>query len=170
MGLFDVFTGTKRPASGTTPQPQHEVHNALLALNRPDAPFLIRDGSPENVDLVCEWRILDPEWYAYFEAVGMHRTFQVHMKFDANKSELRSVDKQWLLEWANGIPNALPSTEYGRGQINQKERRFRFERDESGKLRKVNEDTFSAQELKAPIRDVVTSMGWTWRGITFGRL
>lgn len=170
MGLFDMFTGTKRPASGTTPRPQDEVRNSLLALNRPDAPFVIRDGAPDGVDLVSEWKVRDPGWYDYFKAVGMHRTFQVHMKFDANKSELRSVDKEWLLEWANGVPLVKPAKQYGRGQINQTERRFTFERDERGKIRKVEEGTFSARDLKSPIQDVVTDMGWTWRGVTLGRL
>lgn len=44
MGMFDRFTGTKRPMEGITPRSASEVHAALLALNRPDAPFIIRDG------------------------------------------------------------------------------------------------------------------------------
>lgn len=170
MGLFDVFTGTKRPASGTTPQPQHEVHNALLALNRPDAPFLIRDGSPENADLVCEWRILDPEWYAYFEAVGLSRTYQIYMRFNATKNQVRAVDKTWTVRWAAGIPALAPTKEVNRGQVTKKETVLTFEKDENGKRRLAKENTFSSSDLKEPLRNAVTGLGWTWRGVSMGKL
>lgn len=68
MGLFDWFTGTKRPRDGIAPRAPQDVYRALLALNRPDAAFVVRDGSPEGVDLVSEWRILDPGWHEYFRA------------------------------------------------------------------------------------------------------
>lgn len=170
MGIIDRLKGTKKPREGVPPKSQEEVRAALLGLNRSDAPFVVRDGSPENVDLVSEWRILDPEWYNYFNAVGMKRTFQIHMRFDSQKNELRSVDKEWLVEWAAGVPRITPSEKYGRGQIDQSEVRFSFQRDETGKLRKVNEGSFTTKDLKNPIQDTVTEMGWTWRGVSLGKL
>lgn len=52
MGLFDRLTGTKRPADGVVPRPAAEVRAALLGLNRPDVPYVIRDGRAEGVELV----------------------------------------------------------------------------------------------------------------------
>ncbi|MEU0944695.1 hypothetical protein ABZ379_18125 [Streptomyces canus] len=54
MGLFNKLTGTQLPADGVTPASPREVHTALLGLNRPDLPYVIRDGAPEDADLVAE--------------------------------------------------------------------------------------------------------------------
>jgi hypothetical protein len=57
MKFFDWLTGTKRPAAGVPAKTPAEVRADLLAVNRPTAPFIVRDGATENVDLVAEWRI-----------------------------------------------------------------------------------------------------------------
>jgi len=57
--LFDWLTGTKRPAAGVPAKTPAEVRADLLAVNRATAPFVVRDGAPENVDVVAEWRIVD---------------------------------------------------------------------------------------------------------------
>lgn len=44
MGMFDVFTGTKRPSDDTPVRSPGEVYNSILAINRPKAPFVIREG------------------------------------------------------------------------------------------------------------------------------
>ncbi len=66
MGLFDFITGTKRPAAGVAAKPLAEIRAALLAVNRPTAPFVVRDGAPEKVDIVAEWRIVDASWRETF--------------------------------------------------------------------------------------------------------
>ena len=52
MGLFDWLTGTKRPQAGVAPKSAAEVRAALLAVNRPTAPFIVRDGAPEQVEAI----------------------------------------------------------------------------------------------------------------------
>lgn len=55
MGLFDWLTGSKAAPAGVARQPAAALRTALLAVNRDTAPFLVRDGAPEGVDLVAEW-------------------------------------------------------------------------------------------------------------------
>ena len=55
MGLFDWLTGTKAAPAGVERQPVSELRTRLLAVNRDTAPFIVRDGAPEGVDLVAEW-------------------------------------------------------------------------------------------------------------------
>ena len=78
------------------------VRSALLDTNRPDAPFVIRDGSPEGVDLVAEWRIVDYAWYDFFARARVQRANQTLMRFDTDKSEVRAVDHEWAVKWHNG--------------------------------------------------------------------
>ena len=116
MGMFDWLTGTKRPGTGVQPRPVHEVHEALLTVNDPAAPYLVRDGSAESVDLVAEWRIVDADWYTFFAKVGLTRTFKVLMRYDPQQCEVRSVDEEWQVEWKSGVPELSRSVEKHRGQ------------------------------------------------------
>src|SRR5438034_5460313 len=104
MKLFDWLTGTKRPAAGVPAKTSAEVRADLLAVNRPTAPFTVRDGAPEKVDLVAEWRIVDATWYEIFAKAGLKRTAKVLMRLDPDKHEVRAVDQDWSVEWSAGVP------------------------------------------------------------------
>src|SRR6266567_5212025 len=105
MGIKDWLTGTKRPATGVPAKPADEVRAALLAVNRATAPFVVRDGSPEQVDLVAEWRIVDAAWYEIFAKAGLQKTFKVLMRLDAQQHQVRAADQEWSVEWRAGIPS-----------------------------------------------------------------
>ena len=66
MGLFDMFSGGSKPSADR--KTTAALREALLAVNRDTAPFLIRDGAPEKCDLVAEWKIgnhIKPNGVAY---------------------------------------------------------------------------------------------------------
>jgi hypothetical protein len=62
MGLFDKLTGTTRPAGGVAPGPAEEVRAALLGVNRPDVPYVVRAGATDDADLVAQRRMAEPAW------------------------------------------------------------------------------------------------------------
>jgi hypothetical protein len=97
MGMFDWLTGTKRPAAGVVPKSATEVRSALLAVSRPTAPFVVRDGAPEQVDLVAEWRIVDASWYEILAKAGLKKVFKILMRLDPQKHEVRAVDQDKTL-------------------------------------------------------------------------
>lgn len=92
------------------------------------------------------------------------------MRFDATKNHVRSVDKSWTVRWAAGLPALAPTTEVNRGQVNKTETVWIFEKDDNGKRRLAKQNSFSANNLKGPLRDAVTKMGWTWRGVSMAKL
>ena len=71
MGLLDFPIGTKKTAAGIPAKRSTEVREALLAVNRPALPFIVRDGSPEKVDLVAEWQIVDAIWCKVFAKAAL---------------------------------------------------------------------------------------------------
>jgi hypothetical protein len=168
MGMFDWLTGTKRPATNTPPKPPQEVRQALLAINRPTAPFVIRDGAPEQCDLVAEWRIVDAAWYGIFGKAGLTKVYRILMRMDPAKNEVRALDEAWDVEWANGIPSL--SRSYQRGQISQSSYGKGYAFTEQGPFGQVYNYRFNTSELKPPLKDAVTAAGWTWRGVSFGKL
>lgn len=170
MGLLDWLTGTKRPAEGVVPKPPEEVYSALLAVNRPTAPFVVRDGRPEGVDLVAEWRIVDASWYEVFAKAGLTKAFQVLMRFDEPNHEVRAVDKEFTVEWQAGVPTLSYSAEWSRGQSKQVSWGTAYAFTETGEYGEVYNYRFDSGELKQPLQDAVTGAGWLWRGIAIGEL
>lgn len=170
MGLFDWFTGTKRPEDGVVPRSPQEVHQALLALNRTTAPFVVRDGTPEGVDLVAEWRIVDARWYEVFAKAGLTKVFKVLMRIDAHACEVRSTDQEWSVEWNFGVPSLFLTATAFRGQSKQVQFGQGYAFTEYGEYGQVYHYHFSTGELKPPLRGAVVGSGWTWRGVVFGKL
>jgi hypothetical protein len=170
MKLFDWLTGTKRPAAGVPAKTSAEVRTDLLAVNRPAAPFIVRDGAPENVDLVAEWRIVDATWYEIFAKAGLKKVFKVLIKLDEQASEVRAVDQEWSVEWRAGVPTLSLTAKAFRGQTREFSFGTAFAFTQQGRFGQVYRYKFSTAEIKTPLQDVVTKAGWTWRGVSFGKL
>lgn len=171
MGLFDVFTGTKRPKAGTPVKPQAELKAAILAVNRDTAPFHVREATPEEkCDLTVEWRIVDAKWYEIFAKAGLKRVFKIFLKFDAAKNEVRAVDQEWSVEWRAGIPALSVVAEAFRGQKAEISFGTAYAFTEKLNYGQVYNYKFSTAEMKTPVQEAITAAGWTYKGVTFGKL
>lgn len=170
MGLFDWMTGSKRAPAGVPQLAVPALRDQLLAINRDTAPFIIRDGTPEGVDLVAEWRIVDAKWYEIFAKAGIKRVFKVLMKFDAARGEVRAVDQSWEVEWRAGVPEITATAEGFRGQTWEKsfETVYAFREDLS--FGEVYSYRFDTDEIKKPLVAAAQAAGWGWRGVAFGKL
>jgi hypothetical protein len=156
MGLFDRLSGTQKPAPDVVAVGPQELRDRLLRLNNPALAWLVRDGSPEKVDLIAEWKGDDPAWRRIFDAVSVNLTFQVHMRFNPEKTELRVQDRMvdWKLDRDLDSPNRLVETH------------------ESGNLKiettgsvDGTKYSFNTVEIKDAIKQTVTSSGWTHRAV-----
>src|SRR3569623_2804656 len=94
MGLLDIFTGSKAPAPGIAKLPAAELRAALRDLNRDSAPWQVRDGATEGVDLVAEWKIVDADWYEIYAKASLEKVFKVLMKLDESTGQVRSVEAE----------------------------------------------------------------------------
>lgn len=170
MGLLDWLTGTKRPAAGVAAKPAAEVRAALLAIARPSAPFVVRDGAAEQVDLVAEWRIVDAAWTEIFAKAGLTKVFKVLMRFDAATHEVRAVDQEWSVEWRAGVPTLALAAAAFRGQKAEISFGSAYAFTEDGGTGQVYRYKFATAEIKGPLQKAVTEAGWTWRGVAFAKL
>src|SRR5690606_41060705 len=160
MGIFDFITGSKSAPAGVPRQPKAALREALLGLNRDSAPWQVRDGAPEGVDLVAEWKIVDARWYEIFAKASLTKVFKVLMKLDEQKGEVRAVDQEWTVEWRAGVPTLSLSAQAFRGQ--KVEISFGtavgFREDVSPGV--VYDYRFTTGEIKTPLQDVVLKNGW----------
>jgi len=170
MGLFDWLTGSKSPPAGVPRQPVADLRKRLLGVNRDTAPFVVRDGTPEGVDLVAEWKIVDARWYEIFAKAGTERVFKVLMKFDERRGEVRAVDQEWSVEWSAGIPSLSLAASAFRGQKIEMSfgKAYAFTEDLS--YGKVYNYRFDTREIKDPLIETAQQAGWGWKGVAFGKL
>ncbi|MDQ0322893.1 hypothetical protein QO002_005099 [Pararhizobium capsulatum DSM 1112] len=170
MKLLDWLTGYKPAPKGVNRQSTTALRKNFIAINRKTAPFTIRDGKPEGVDLVAEWKIVDARWYELFAKAGLQRVFKVLMKLDASNCEVRAVDQEWSVEWRAGIPTLALSASAFRGRRWEKSFDMTFAFKEDLSYGKVYEYRFDTAEIKTPLIDAAHRAGWGWRGVAFGKL
>lgn len=171
MGLFDKLTGTKKPASGTPTRSPDEVAQAIMSVNRPTAPFQVRQARPdEGCDFVAEWRIVDAAWYEIFAKASLTSVFQILMKLDPGASEVRAVDREWTVEWRAGVPALSAKAEGFRGQTVEASFGTAYAFTEQGRFGEVYNYRFRTSEIKTPLQEVITGAGWTYKAVSFGKL
>lgn len=171
MGMFDWLTGSKSAPSGVARQPASALRRQLLAINRDTAPFIIRDGTPESVDLVAEWKLVDARWYEVFAKAGLEKTLKVLMKFDEANGEVRSIDQEWSVEWRAGVPSLALAVSSFRGQKKEFSfgTAFAFREDDLS-FGKVYDYRFKTSEIKDPLVATAQAAGWGWKGVAFAKL
>lgn len=170
MAFWDRLTSTKRPKEGVATCPVDEVRERMLAVNRESAPFRIVDGVEEGVDLIAEWKIVDAQWYEIFAKAGVEKTFRIFMKFDESNHEVRARDHEYNLSWRAGVPQLELSMSKSMGQTQAIQFGTGFAFTEELRPGVVYNYRFSAGEMKTPIQEAVTACGWTYKGVTFGKL
>lgn len=170
MGLLDWLTGSKAAPKGVRRLPVATLRSQLLAVNRDTAPFVVRDGAPEGVDLVAEWKIVDARWCEIFAKAGITRLFKVLMKIDETRGEGRAVDQEWSVEWRAGLPILSAQASGFRGQKWEKsfETVYAFREDLS--YGEIYTYRFDTGEIKGPLVEATRQAGWGWRGVAFGKL
>ncbi|GAA3797552.1 hypothetical protein ACFS5L_31530 [Streptomyces phyllanthi] len=169
MGLFDKLTGTKHPDDGVAPRPAEEVRAALLGLNRPDVPYVIRNGAAEGADLVAEWRMREPAWQTVFIESQLTRHVRIRMRLVKEDHEVRALEEGWEVTRVGNPPRLEISKQYTRGPDRTVSRHYTVNRGESGRLEATETFRFDGAELRNPLQDAVLTSGWTWRGVIFGK-
>jgi hypothetical protein len=170
MSLLDKLTSTKRPSAGTVALSPADLLNKLFALNRPTAPYRLMDGKDEGVDLIAEWKIVDAQWFEVFAKAGLSKVFRIYMKFDPQKHEVRAMDREYTVSWSAGIPKLSIAVSSFKGQSQSIEFGKAYAFTEKLEAGEVYNYRFDTREIKKPIQDAVTSSGWTYKGIAFGKL
>jgi len=170
MGLFDFLTSTKRPPAGTPALSADEVRKRILSVNRATAPYRVIDGASEGVDVIAEWKIVDASWYEIFAKAGLTKTFNIFMKLHPEEHEVRAVDREYTVSWSAGLPTVKLAVSAFRGQTQSIEFGKAYGFTETLAPGQVYNYHFDTSEIKKPIQEAITSCGWTYKGVAFGKL
>jgi len=170
MGMFDFLSSTKRPTASTPVLAKQEVLAKLGALNRPTVPYHIINGADEKADMIAEWKIVDAQWYEIFAKAGLSKVFRIYLKLDEGTKEVRAMDREYSVAWSAGIPKLTVAVTAFKGQMQSIEFGKGYVFTEKLEMGVVYNYRFDTREIKKPIQDAVTSCGWTYKGVAFGKL
>ncbi len=165
MGIFG-----KKPVSNVPAVSAQELVTRLVALNRPSAPYQIVDGRAEKVDLIAEWKIVDAQWYEIFAKASLTKVFRIYLKLDPEKNELRTQDHEYTVAWRAGVPSLSLAVNSFKGQMTSVEFGAAYAFTEELSPGQVYKYRFNTNELKKPIQEATAASGWTFKGVSFGKL
>jgi hypothetical protein len=170
VGIFDFLKGTKHPPKGTAVLSADEVRQRLLSVNRPTAPYQVIDGASERVDVIAEWKIVDASWYEIFAHAGLTKTFSIFIKLHPEEHEAWAVDREYTVSWSAGLPTMKLAVSAFRGQSQSVEFGKAYGFTETLAPGQIYNYRFDTSEIKKPLQEAVTSCGWTYKGVAFGKL
>ncbi len=160
----------KKPAVNASVLSAAETKTRLLGLNRPTAPFQIVDGQADGVDLVAEWKIVDASWYEIFGKAKLEKVFRIYLKLDADKHEVRAQDHEYTVQWSAGVPSLKLAASAFKGQMNSVEFGSGYAFTETLAPGQVYKYKFNTGELKKPLQETTAACGWSFKGVSFGKL
>ena len=128
------------------------------------------DGKAEKVDLIAEWRIVDAQWREIFGKAGLSKVFRIYLRLDPAAHEVRAMDREYTVKWAAGMPTLSIGASAFKGQKQEIEFGKGYAFTETLAPGQVYNYRFNTKELKQPIQAAITSCGWTYHGVAFGKL
>ncbi|SHK63431.1 hypothetical protein [Actinacidiphila paucisporea] len=170
MSLFNRQNTTLAPAPGVAPRTAADVRAALLALNTPDARYVIRDGTPEGVDLVAEFQLVKLTRKGVFGRVQECEDFQIRLRLVPEAAEVHTMDFHSEFTLTGEDPPRKRTTSHARGQIHQKFVGYDLARTPAGPHEKRESYRFDTDDLKHTLQQTVLTAGWTWHGLRRGKL
>lgn len=167
MGRYqDWRSGTVHPDEGADPLERSHVEAALLALNSPDEPWRVRAAfTEEKADVVAEWNVTDPGIGNGRGRRQVERTVKFRMRLDGASHEARVCVDIEEATWAGEPAKRVVARKRGSGpRTRAKSWRADLKKGPDGKRHRVYDFYFDSDDLRDPLRKVVLSSGWTWRG------
>jgi hypothetical protein len=175
VGVVSVFfTKGAAWASALPPQSRQAVtvdtlRSRLLAVGNQDVPFTVQ--TRENRDQIeVEWRYADARWIDFMRAHSLQRVHRLVLRLDDASNRVYVSEYQSAMDASAGVDGGRLQWSFSTGiQFMQVEhqRVLGLQLDPSGQPTGALHYawSFNLQEMKAPLQEVITKSGWSWRPV-----
>lgn len=161
-----VWAGAVPAAPGAEPVSEAGLRDRLLAIDGVDVPIALSED--ESGRVVATWRFADARWLDLARARTMRYTARVILELDPEARAVRVTEQMTRFDASAGLGGASLDWRTLRGvtffQV-ERGRVLGLQFDANGRPQPKLDYAwrFDAQEMKAPLIDVVTRAGWQWR-------
>ena len=84
--------------------------------------------------------------------------------------EVRATGRKYSVEWRTGVPKLSIAASAFKGQKQSVEFGQAYAFTETLAPGQVYNSRFNTKEMKKPVQEAVTSCGWIYKGMAFGKL
>ncbi|WP_419994306.1 hypothetical protein [Streptomyces boninensis] len=167
MGLLRLLSRryVTHPPPDVEPRNVVEVRAALLALNGPDVPWVVRDGAAEGVHFVAEWRLAEPVGRNFFVRHQLTRTLTIRMRLVPQANEVEAIEEHREVSRVGNPPRLAVGSKWGRGPARTVSRQWVIERGSDGRRRLRQSFSYDSNDMKGPVQQTVLDAGWSWRSL-----
>jgi len=139
------------------------LQSILLGVNELEAPVTVRKHGKK---LVVSWRCSEPQWCELIEKSGMHRLYELWLRFDNNTKTVSMTDRYRSVNW-----DLSPITvKTGRFSFSKPFFKIALGREwgvENYEDTPSQEYTYSQNEIKSPVLNSILRNGWNVRFTLF---
>lgn len=165
MSFFRRQRPAAQPTDGVPASSADDLRRALLALNGPGVPYVIRDGAPEGVDLVAAWETVKPARAGMLGRTREGEAFQIRMRLVPDAYEVRSIDHAWEFTLTGNDPARRRTRSHTQGQLKKT-----YWGHEVGPTPDPSHTyRFNTADLKSALRSTTLTAAWTWHPLHFGK-
>lgn len=169
-----AWAGAVPAVANARPVTAAELRQRLLAIGSANVPLVISEEATSNREghshLVATWRFADAQWLDLARARKLRYVARVVLELDPEAHLVRVTEQVTRFDADAGIGGASLQWQTLRGvtffQV-ERGRVFGLQFDADGRPQASLNYAwrFDAQEMKAPLIDVVTRAGWQWRPV-----
>jgi hypothetical protein len=161
-----AWAGSVAPVAGIPPASEWDLRRSLLAIDAADVPFTI--GEERGNRFVATWRFADARWLDLARARQVKYAQRVLLELDPESHVVRVTEQMTRFDASAGRGGATVEWRTMRGVTFfevERGRVFGLQFDAAGRPTPKPDYAwrFDANEMKAPMIDVVTRAGWQWR-------
>lgn len=167
MGMISWLTGSQAANRNVSRSSANGLRDALLALNSPSRPWLVRPGLPGEADLVAMWNVDSPDWHDKLFGAMLDLNLKILLRLDESSYTVRSIDKSVVV---GSDPQRRGQISWGKGQIDEESYELSFGKRSDGTVGKLSANSFRVSDIKSALKGVVLSHGWSWRRLLIGGL
>jgi hypothetical protein len=162
-GVVGALKGTYEPVEGTPVVELAELQERLTKLGTSGVPFEVRQEENDKYgELVARWKIMNAVWWESFKHVGVNSITDLHLKFDAERHEVRELDDARSVKWNGQIPKLDKGKEDNDGNS---DRSAWWRADDPLNPGELRNYYFDSTEIKDIIGTVITDAGWTMKQV-----
>lgn len=144
----------------TPPVSLETLREEILAINTFKSPVVVNE---KNGKLIVTWNYLDAKWWEVFAKVGLKQTYELVLKFNDEKKEVKMIDISRTVSWRTGITDLRLHASYFRGIMMEYSIGKQWGIKENFSLGKIYDYKFTPSEIKTPVMNTILKSGWNVR-------
>lgn len=138
-----------------------ELKKEILGINTYNVPVSVTEDKHGNLRVT--WRYLDAKWWELFAKAGVTQTYELVVKFNDAKKEVRLIDIQKSISWRTGPTDLRFGFSFFRGIVFDYEVGAQWGIKENFSLGKIYSYRFTPGEIKTPVMNSILKKGWNVR-------